>query len=85
MASTKREDSHIGLDAQWTIARQAWTAYLVTERALNAIPWGRTRLHKHAAEREAAVRVWNAARDTFRDEYRELKRQMRVAIQYKRL
>ncbi|KKN40181.1 hypothetical protein LCGC14_0736130 [marine sediment metagenome] len=85
MKVTKREIAHVELDTAWRNAYTAWTTYYESERALNAIPWGRTGVSKRAGERRTAVIRWAAARDTLREEYRKLKHLMRLAIQYKRL
>lgn len=79
---TKREIAHVELDSQWRKAYTAWTEYYESERTLNAIPHRRD---KDKDERRLAVIRWAAMRDTFREEYRQLKRLMRIAIQYKRL
>ena len=81
MKPTKKEIAHIELDAQWTRAYRAWGVYFEAERTLNAIPL----TAKHKDERRQAVIQWAAVLDTYRNEYRELKHLMRIAIQYKRL
>ena len=81
MPSTIREQSNLELDAQWRITHKAWDIYWDAERFLNTVP----RTDEFSSKRRSAVLDWVAARNTYRDQYRKLKRLMRVAIQYKRL
>lgn len=81
MSSNIREASNFGLDTQWRVTHRAWDTYWEAERTLNAIP----RTAEAKDEREQAITRWYWARARYRNEYRILKRLMRVAIQYKRL
>ena len=81
MNPTKREISRIELRAQWTRAHRAWEVYDKAEETLDSIPQARD----YQDKRRAAVIQWAAVLDTYRNEYRELKHLMRIAIQYKRL